>query len=215
MTTIIEDPANAERDTPNIPASSAILQIGSSILIAAPSSKIWAALTDTSTWPSWNSFIPRVTIRSQPDTPLDNDNNNPSTLSPVLQLGTRLTFHVCMDPTSSQPQVATLAHHVITEFVPPDAAKGTTGRICWASDFDVPGTMGPSLLTAERVHELKDVEITEGENVLRGTEVRNWTCQVGWLVYVVRWMYGERLHQNFELWVQDLKNYVEGLNAET
>jgi hypothetical protein len=215
MTTITEDPTNAGRDTPTIPASSATFQLGSSIFIAAPSSKVWATLTDTSTWPSWNSFVPRVTIRSQPDSPVDNGNNDTSTLSPVLQLGTRVTFHVRMDPTSSQPQAAADTHLVITEYVPPDAAKGTLGRICWKMDFDAPGTMGPSLLTAERVHELKDVEITEGENVLRGTEVRNWECQVGWLVYVVRWMYGERLHRNFELWVQDLKNYVEGLNAET
>jgi hypothetical protein len=120
-----------------------------------------------------------------------------------------------MDPNSSRPQAATDAHLVITEYVPPDAAKGTTGRICWASDFDVPGAMGPSLLTAERVHELKDVEITEGENVLRGTEVRNWECQVGWLVHVVKWMYGKKLHQNFDLWVQDLKTYVEGSDSET
>ncbi|KAJ5820140.1 hypothetical protein N7474_005731 [Penicillium riverlandense] len=213
--TTVTDPNNADRDTPNILASSATLQIGTSIFIAAPSSKVWTALTDTSTWPSWNSFVPRVTIRSQPDTPSDNEHNDTSTLSPVLQLGTRLTLHVCMDPTSSQPQAVTDAHHVITEYVPPDAAKGTTGHFCWASDFDVPGTMGPSLLKAERVHEIKDVEITEGENVLRGTEVRNWTCQVGWLVYVVKWMYGEQLRRNFELWVQDLKNYVEGLDSET
>jgi hypothetical protein len=213
--TTITDPTNADRDTPNILASNATFQIGSSIFIAAPSSKVWAALTDTSTWPSWNSFVPRVTIRSQPDTPSDNEHTDTSTLSPVLQLGTRLTFHVRMDPTSSQPQAATDVHLVITEYVPPDAAKGTTGRICWASDFDARGTMSPSLLKAERVHELKDVEITEGENVLRGTEVRNWECQVGWLVYVVKWMYGGQLHRNFEFWVQDLKNYVEGLDSET
>lgn len=213
--TTITNPTNADRDTPNLLASSATFQVGSSIFIAAPSSKVWAALTDTSTWPSWNSFVPRVTIRSQPDTRSDNDHNDTSTLSPVLQLGTRLTFHVRMDPDSSQRQAATDIHLVITEYVPPDAAKGTTGRICWALDFDVRGAMGPSLLKAERVHELKDVEITEGENVLRGTEVRNWECQAGWLVYVVKWMYGGKIRRNFELWVQDLKNYVEGLDSET
>ncbi|CAL5866218.1 uncharacterized protein PFLUO_LOCUS425 [Penicillium psychrofluorescens] len=213
--TTVTDPANADRDTPNILASSASFKLGSSIFIAAPSSKVWEALTDTSTWPSWNSFIPRVTIRSQPDSPSDNDHNDTSTLSPVLQRGTRFTFHVRMDPDSSQAQAATDAHLVITEYVPPDAAKETMGRICWASDFDAPGAMGPSLMSAERVHELKDVEVTEGGNVLRGTEVRNWECQVGWLVFVVKMMYGRKLHRNFELWVQDLKKYVEGLDSET
>jgi hypothetical protein len=75
------------------------------------------------------------------------------------------------------------------------------GRIMWASDFEAPGTMSPSLLSAERVHELKDVE--------GGTEVRNWEAQVGWFVAVVRWMYGARLRANFEIWVNDLKRFVE------
>lgn len=71
----------------------------------------------------------------------------------------------------------------------------------WASDPDAPGAMSTSMLTAERVHEIVDVE--------GGTEVRNWEAQVGWLVYVVRWMYGARLKANFELWVTDLKRFVE------
>lgn len=71
----------------------------------------------------------------------------------------------------------------------------------WTNDFDAPGTMSPSLLTAERVHEIKDVE--------GGTEVRNWEAQAGWVVFMVRLMYGVRLQANFELWVADLKRFVE------
>lgn len=71
--------------------------------------------------------------------------------------------------------------------------------------------MSPSLLTAERVHEIKDVEASEGGT--RGTEVRNWELQVGWMVYVVKWMYGAKLKVNFDLWVKDLKGFVEGGNG--
>ncbi|KAJ5114995.1 hypothetical protein NUU61_000754 [Penicillium alfredii] len=203
--TTLNDPTNAARDTPNIPATDATLHIGSSIFIAAPSTKVWSALTDTSTWPSWNSFVPRVTIRSQPDTPLPNENDSnhqtssPS-LSPVLRNGTRLTFHVRMDPTSTstKPQAASDVQLMVVDYEAPNPETGTVGRIVWAADFDAPGAMAPSLLTAERVHEVRGME-----------------AQVGWLVYVVRWMYGTKLQQNFELWVQDLKTFVEGQDSSS
>lgn len=90
----------------------------------------------------------------------------------------------------------------MTECRAPNAETGEAGRIVWTVDPEAPGAMAPSLLKAERVHEITDVE--------GGTEVRNWEAQVGWLVYAVRWMYGTKLQANFELWVADLKGYVEG-----
>ncbi|CAG8399965.1 unnamed protein product [Penicillium salamii] len=195
--TTLPDPKNATRATPNIPLEKASLHIGSSTFIKAPSPKVWTALTDTSTWPTWNSFVPRVTIRSQP---------NPTTpLSPILQKGTKFTFHVRMDPTSTsdKPQPATDVHMLITECSAPDPETGSVGRIVWTGDFEAKGTMARSLLTAERVHEVVDVG--------GGTEVRNWEAQVGWVVFMVRIMYGVRLQANFELWVDDLRRFVEGL----
>lgn len=76
------------------------------------------------------------------------------------------------------------------------------GRIVWCADPEASGSFSPSLLKAERVHEITSVE--------GGTEVRNWEAQVGWLVYVVRWMYNAKLQANFEMWVADLKAFVEG-----
>ncbi|KAJ5769290.1 hypothetical protein N7520_003849 [Penicillium odoratum] len=198
MTSSLSDPQNANRATPTIEAANATLHIGSSTFIAAPSTAIWAALTNTSTWPSWNEFVPRVTIRSQPNT----ESNIDTELSPILQRGTKMTFHVRMDPTSTKPQKATDTQLVVTEFEAPNPETNTAGRIVWASDSEAPGGFSASLLTAEREHEIKDVE--------GGTEVRNWENQVGWLVYAVKWMYGKRLERNFDLWVEDLKRFVEG-----
>ncbi|KAJ5357565.1 hypothetical protein N7541_004723 [Penicillium brevicompactum] len=208
----LSDPSNASRATPNIPIEKASLHIGSSTFITAPSPKVWAVLTDTSTWPTWNSFVPHVTIRSQPTEPTPtksahppSQSNAPTTnsLSPILQKGTRFTFHVRMDPTSTseKPQPATDVHLLISEFSPPNPETGSVGRIVWTGDYDAPGTMSRSLLMAERVHEIMDVE--------GGTEVRNWEAQVGWVVFMVRMMYGVRLQANFELWVADLKRFVE------
>ncbi|OGE54545.1 hypothetical protein PENARI_c006G10767 [Penicillium arizonense] len=173
--TTLEDPTNATRATPTITPKAATLHIGSSTLISAPAAKVWSTLTDTSTWPAWNSFVPRVTIRSQPsNTTTPNDiTNDPS---PTLQKGTRFIFHVRMDPTSTstKPQAATDVYGLVTECAAPNAETGDIGRIVWTVDPDAPGAMPQSLLKAERVHEVTAVE--------GGTEVRNWEAQVGWLV---------------------------------
>lgn len=90
---------------------------------------------------------------------------------------------------------------MVTELEAPNPETNTPGRIVWVSDSDAPGGFSASLLTAEREHEIKDV--------VGGCEVRNWENQIGWLVYAVKWMYGKKLEANFELWVQDLKRFVE------
>ncbi|KAJ5252040.1 hypothetical protein N7489_002450 [Penicillium chrysogenum] len=218
--TTLTDPTNATRATPNVPIEKATLHIGSSTFISAPSQEVWAALVNTSTWPSWNAFVPRATIRSQPTpdpspstsapdptptpapAPASTTQSSNKNLSPILQKGTKFTFHVRMEPTSAKPQPSTDVHLLISEFRAPNADTGEVGRIVWCADPDAPGALSPSLLTAERVHEITAVE--------GGTEVRNWEAQVGWLVYVVRWMYKAKLQANFEMWVADLKGFVEG-----
>lgn len=110
-----------------------------------------------------------------------------------------------MDPKSTKAQAATDVHLVVTECHPPNAETGETGRIVWVADHDAPGSMAPALLKAERVHEVVDVQ---REGMVRGTEVRNWEAQVGWVVYAVKWLYGTKLQQNFEGWVDDLREFV-------
>ncbi|KAJ5217078.1 hypothetical protein N7468_010086 [Penicillium chermesinum] len=193
--TSLTDPENTTRSTPNISAADATLHLGSSTFIAAPPSHVWEVLTDTSTWPAWNTFVPRVTIRSQPDGPAA------APLSPVLRAGTKITFHVCMDPAASKPQPPADTHLIVTEAVAPNPGAGSPGRIIWVTDPDAPGAFWRSLLNAERVHELKEVE--------GGTEVRNWECQKGYLVHVVKWMYGSLLRTNFQRWVEGLKAQAE------
>ncbi|EAW09463.1 uncharacterized protein ACLA_036680 [Aspergillus clavatus NRRL 1] len=192
----------SSKSTPNISASDAVLHIDSATYIDAPSQDVWNALIDTSTWPSWNTFIPRVTIREQPDTP----DASADSLSPILQQGTKMTFHVHMDPSSSGRQKDTDIQLMVIAFEPPNAGAKTPGRIVWASDSAAKGGIPAMLLTAERVHEVEEVEVSgNGGEVRRGTEVRNWEAQVGYLGYVVRWMYGAQLKQNFETWMRDLK----------
>lgn len=85
----------------------------------------------------------------------------------------------------------------------------------WASDPSAKGGFPASLLTAERVHEIVEVEVPgEDGQMRRETEVRNWEAQVGYLVYIVRWMFGDRLKENFEIWVRDLKGTLRGSHPE-
>jgi hypothetical protein len=202
-------------ETPNIPSASAVLRIQSSIVIDGPIDQVWAALTDTSTWPSWNKFVPRVTIREQPESTEDD--------SPTLNLGSRFTFHVNMYPESETPADAATAKQLgnvnlrdtylkVIECEPPSASTPTQGRkarIVWASDGAADGLIMSSLLAAERVHELVEVQV-EGEEGKVVTQVHNWELQVGYLAYVVRWMFEGRLKENFGIWESGLKGYVEG-----
>lgn len=107
-----------------------------------------------------------------------------------------------MDPKSTKPQAARDVQLIVTECTPPNKDTGTAGRLVWVADHDAPGSMGPSLLKAERVHEVLDVE--------GGTEVRNWEAQVGWAVHPVKWLFGKKLQENFEGWVNDLREFVVG-----
>ncbi|KAE8382847.1 hypothetical protein BDV26DRAFT_210346 [Aspergillus bertholletiae] len=194
----------ASKPTPTIAAADAVLHIESATSIAAPCQEVWDILTDTSTWPAWNTFVPRVTIRDQPGSDPESTSEG---FSPKLQLGTKMTFHVHMDPSSASEQDVGL---VVTEFEPPSANPPKPGRIVWVADLTAKGAMPSFLLKAERVHEVEEYDV-QGEDgqTKRVTEVRNWEGQVGYLVYMVRWMFGTQLKKNFEAWVQDLKQYAE------
>lgn len=197
-------------DTPNIPTTSAVLRIQSSILIDAPIQDVWNALTDTSTYPKWNRFVPRVTVRKQPEEDSNNDDA-------VLRNGTKFTFHVNMYPEKSdspQPDASGLQDTFLqvieietptTTTTTKTGSAGKRGRIVWASDPDAGGLVS-SLLTAERVHEVSEVEDENGKMV---TEVRNWESQVGYLAYAVKWMFEGRLRGNFGAWEEGLKGFVE------
>ena len=144
-------------------------------------------------------------MRKQPE-----ESNNDDA---VLRNGTKFTFHVNMYPEKNdapQPDASGLQDtllQVIEIETPTTTTTGAVkkGRIVWASDPDAGGLVS-SLLTAERVHEVSEVEDENGKMV---TEVRNWESQVGYLAYAVKWMFEGRLRGNFGAWEEGLKGLVE------
>ncbi|KAL4779374.1 hypothetical protein BJX76DRAFT_351835 [Aspergillus varians] len=194
------DPGN-HSDTPNIPSSAAVLRIQSSILIDAPLQDVWNALTDTSTYPKWNRFVPRVTVREQPE-------SNNADADPVLREGTKFTFHVHMYPETKdtpQPELAGLRDTFLQVTDTSTDTRGRKGRIVWASDPTVGGIVS-WLLVAERVHEVSEVLDENGRTM---TQVRNWESQVGCLAYVVKWLFGGQLRGNFGVWEEGMKVFAE------
>ncbi|GAD97178.1 predicted protein [Paecilomyces variotii No. 5] len=227
-------PTASERDlssqsTPTIPSSKAILHISASTRVKAPISRIWDTLINTSTWPEWNSFISRVTIRDQPhygssadpatatsSSHPDESNGhnkvnvtNNNRLSPIFVLGTRASFHAVMNP--KKPENTTEVPLVITDFKPPPDALSETGgriaRIVWSSDHGsgLKGSLSSWLLHAERVHQIEELD-EEGESF---AEVRTWEAQKGLLAYVVKYLYGSFLQAAFGRWVDELKGFIE------
>lgn len=216
--------------TPNISESEAVVHLHSATSIVGDerlsSTAVWNALIDTSTWPRWNAFVPRVTIREQPSQQAtsagshrddESGNNAGRQLSPILQLGTRMTFHVDMsagassssknNKNSDSPRNLQETPLVVTVFEPPDSASKKPGRIVWAGDSTGPGGFSEWLLRAERTHEIYEETKTEDGRVQ--VRVTNRELQTGVLAYAVRWMYGQTLQRCFERSVEDLRRFVE------
>jgi hypothetical protein len=190
-----------------VPASDTVCNSHASIKICSPAALVWETLRDTSHYPDWNTWVPRITITSQP--------NQPSTSSPshILQEGTRFTLHVVMD--ASKPSKITDTPQRLTDvstpekqsdYVPAALLQDPTFtsdlskvyRIAWATE----GGFVARGLKTERFHEI----IVLGEEEC---EVRTWECLGGLLARTVKWFYGETLMDKFGVWVKDLKNECE------
>ena len=194
-----------------VPREAVVLPTHGSIEIDAPAALVWSLLLDTTTYSSWCSFSPRVTVRSQPETV------DPQDLK--LHRNTHFTFHVIMD--SKKPNSITDTALRVTDISTPksqssyipqtildseptySADLSTVYRVAWT----VEGGFVARGLKSERFHEI----------ILRGDdkcEVRTWECQGGPLARAVKWMYKDVLLQKFQQWCEDLKKEAEKMCRE-
>jgi Polyketide cyclase / dehydrase and lipid transport len=189
-----------------VPRESVILPTYASIEITAPAAFVWAVLVNTGRYPEWNSFCPKVTMRSQPEGTESTD--------PNLHIGTSFIFHVVMDsnkPTSyTDTQLRVL--DISTPQHPSSYIPQTTldseptfqsdlsklYRICWTTE----GGFVSKGLKSERYHEIKVL----GDELC---SVRTWECQGGSLARAVKWFYKDTLKQKFADWCEDLKRESE------
>lgn len=189
--------------TPTVPRSSQVFAIHASTTINAPAAFIFKILLNTTTYPEWCTFIPKVDIDSQA-----NDEEA------LLKVGSRIIFHACMGTPGSSTRATPL---VVTDistpaqpsaYVPEDTLASDPTytsdlsivyRVAWASDRSSAFSVEPS---AERFHEV----IVRGE---QQCEVRTWECMGGAVAHVVKWMYKSTLEAKFSDWCWELKDYGE------
>jgi hypothetical protein len=166
-----------------------------------------------------------VTIRAQPSSSAEEHATSGDShaaneeLSPILQLGTKITFHIDMDaessfsssPASSPSKKTSILQKmpfIVTVFDPPDPATKKKGRVVWVGDSTAQGGYSPWLLRTERTHEIYDEDANADAGV-RSVQVKTWEYETGPLAYAVRQLYGQRLQVLFEDWVKNLKDFVE------
>lgn len=193
--------SSAPRPSPNIPHGGIFSPYASST-IAAPATAVYTALLDTSTWPSWNTFVPSAEITSHPSSSSPSSTLDTPTTSPILAKGTHMTFTVHLTPTST-----TSSKELVFQIDPPPPSspglspKGTVTRICWT--LDNRASLTPTwLLRADRVNEIED--LGDGTCVYR-----TWETFAGPVAWIVKRAYGGQLQERFEDWVRDLKGFVE------
>lgn len=206
MTTRPEWPPAKGLSTVIVSRENAILTSVASTIINAPASLVFDVVCETSKYPEWNTFVPQVTIHSQPE-------KTPSE-STALVTGTSFTYHVIMD--SSKPNKEQPTQLLVTDvstpekpssYIPQDilANDGTyvedlrsVYRISWKSE----GGFVSRGLQTERFHEI----IITGDD---SCEVRTWEIMGGLLARTVKWFYAKTLMDKFELWCQELKKHSE------
>jgi Polyketide cyclase / dehydrase and lipid transport len=189
-----------------VPRADAILTTSASCRVNAPASVVFDAVRDVGQYSSWNTFVPQVTIHSQPDgVPSD---------SQILQLGTSFTFHVIMD--ASKPKKETPTQLRITDVSTPENPSTYISqdvldkdssycddlkkvyRIGWSTE----GGFVARGLRTERFHEI--IVINDNE-----CEVRTWENQGNLLARTVKWLFQKVLVEKFQGWCDELKKYCE------
>lgn len=199
--------------TPIVPRSSAILTLHGSTHIAASASLVWQVVLDLAKYPQWNTFCPRATIHSQPQTVATTERH-------ILHKDTSFTLHVVMD--SSKPSKITDTQLRVTDISTPEkpsdyvfrakqSAEDTSFtrdlakvyRISWTTE----GGFVSRGLRSERFHEIIDL----GEH---SCEVRTWECQGGILARAVKFYYKDILMTKFQQWCDELKVEAEKMNQK-
>ena len=194
--------------TPTVPRKDVILPLASSTRISAPASTVFANILDTSTYLQWSSFVPKVSIHSQP--------SSVDRASKILHKDTLFTFHVILDqkkPDKESPTKLRITDISTpdeqSDYVPRDVLEdpqsgyesnlGKVYRVAWKGE----GGYQARGLRTERFHEV----IVLGENEC---EVRTWELMGGLIARTVKWMYGKTLQERFGDWCRELKWFCEG-----
>lgn len=192
--------------TPTVSHKDGVSVTAYSIRINAPARKVFNAVLNVGEYKEWNTWIPEVDIKSQPEGVNQGIGR--------LHKGTLFVFHVIMDAKKPGAKTATelRVSDVSTpeeqsDYVPAELLTEEHGftsdlskvyRVAWKSE----GGFVSMGLRTERFHEV--IEISENE-----CEVRTWEIMGGPIAYTVKWMFSKTLAEKFKLWCTELKQRSE------
>ncbi|KAH6616695.1 hypothetical protein C7974DRAFT_416812 [Boeremia exigua] len=209
-----EWPPTAGISTPTVSLQESVFAITGSARINAPASFVFATLLDTSTYPKWCTFVPKVVISELPSSVARDPSDGAESKSAELRLGTKFTFFAVMgNPGSKQTPTHLIISDVSTPSEPSSYIPSATleaspiyttdlsnvYRVAWKGDkidFFAKG------LTTERFHEV----IVRGEGEC---EVRTWEVMGGMLAHTVKWLYRKTLERKFDEWCTELRTFTE------
>ena len=156
---------------------------GGPVICNAPASKVFATVTDSSTYKLWSSFIPKVEIEPS-------DASTPTLIKP----GTKIHFSVVMNPKKPQSFTPT---DLLADGILEPTRPGETYYITWRA------TGFPQwLLFARRFWEIEDLEGG-------GSRVSTYEFQRGPLAAIVKMMYSARLYEALENDAKELAAFCE------
>ncbi|KAL6717710.1 hypothetical protein ACLMJK_005625 [Lecanora helva] len=168
--------------------SGSAFTVRAKVTIKAAPQPILDALLDTSTWPRWNSFVPRAVLSPHPSQPEG---------SQRLRPGILFTEHVDMAGRGQNTIVKMKL--LMTSLDEMQEPERTGHRAVWL------GKGYPEwALRTERVHEIYRGD-EEGETVYDVYETFS-----GPLTWFVKVLLGKTLVKRFGQWNEELKGFVEG-----
>ncbi|KAL9593766.1 MAG: hypothetical protein Q9219_007397 [cf. Caloplaca sp. 3 TL-2023] len=175
-----------------LPQSSSAFTVNVITTINAPPSVVLNNLLDTSTYPLWNNFVPRVVVLQQDPS----INPSPHTAQ-YLHQGTLFTEHVDMSG-NGKPSGLVRMRLLMTHLEQTDNGGHMAYQVVWL------GKGYPDwALRSERVH----VVIGNEEG---GCKYHVWETFSGPLAVLVRVFVGRRLVERFLQWNAELKGFSEG-----